>query len=87
MDNTKNTFGFEPSKKHSTMTTEYKPELNPTELCTDTEKAQYWQCISEIQWSVTLGQIDIMNANIFILVTSLPPARSTSTIFSIYMTI
>ena len=60
MENFNKTFGFEPSKHHYAMPPEYKPELYTTELFTDTEKAQYWQCISEIQWAVALYQINIM---------------------------
>ena len=64
MDNFKNTFGFEPSKKHAAMTPDFKPELETTELCNNTEKAQYWKCISEMQWAVALGRKDMMYANI-----------------------
>ena len=39
VDNFKNTFGFDPTKKHSVVPHNYKPELDTTELCTDTEKA------------------------------------------------
>ena len=42
MDKFKNTFGFDPSNQHAAMPPEYNPELETTELCTDTEKAQYW---------------------------------------------
>ena len=55
MDNFKNTLAFEPSKKNSAMSPDYKPELDATELCTDNEKAQYCTCTGEMQWSVALG--------------------------------
>ena len=45
MDNFNNTFGFEPSNQHSAMYPDYKPDLDTTELCTDTKKAKYLQCI------------------------------------------
>ena len=35
VDNLKNTFGFEPSKKYAYMPPDYKPELYTTELCND----------------------------------------------------
>ena len=64
MDNFKNNFGFEPSNQHAAMQPDCKPEIDTTEICTDTEKAQYWKWIGEIQWAVVLGQIDIMYATI-----------------------
>ena len=38
--NFKNTLGFDPSKKHSAIPPNYKPEVYITDLCNDTEKAQ-----------------------------------------------
>ena len=67
MDNFKNTFGFDPSKQHSTMPTDYEPKLYTTDLFTDTDKAQYWKYIGEMQWSVVLYQIDIMYATVVVL--------------------
>ena len=60
IDNFKNTFDFDPSKKHAAMPPAYKPELDTNGLFTDTEKAQYRQYIGDMQWAVGLGQIDIM---------------------------
>ena len=46
------------------MPPDYNLELYTTELFTDTEKAQYWQCISEMQLVVALGRIYIMHASV-----------------------
>ena len=62
MDNFKKKFGSEPSNQHGAMPPDYNPELDTTELCTDTEKSQYWKFIGETQWADTLGLIDIMYA-------------------------
>ena len=59
MDNFNDTFVFEPYKQHDVMHPDYKPELDNTGLCTDTEKAQFWKYIGEMQWSVALGWIYI----------------------------
>ena len=40
MDNFKNTFVFEPSKKHADMLPDYKLEPEITDLCNNVEKAQ-----------------------------------------------
>ena len=64
IENFKNTFGFDPSKQHSTIPPDYNRKLYTTKLFADTEKAQYWQCIGEMQWSVALYQIDIMYATV-----------------------
>ena len=40
MENFKSTFGFEPSKQHSEMPPDYKPELYTTEIFTETKKEQ-----------------------------------------------
>ena len=81
----KNTLGFDPSKQHAAMPPTYKPELDTTELCTDTEKAQYWKYTGEMQWDVALGQKEIMYATIVISYTALPHPRETYTRFRIYM--
>ena len=31
-------------------------------LCNEEDKRKYWQMIGELQWAVSLGRIDIMNA-------------------------
>ena len=66
MDKFKNTFGFEPSKQHSLMTPDYKPELDTADLCNYYQKLQYWKFIGEMQWAVYLGQIDIMYATVIL---------------------
>ena len=58
----KNTSGFEPTKQHADMPPNYKPEINITDLCNDAEKDQYCQSNGEMQWSVSLGRINIMYA-------------------------
>ena len=67
MDNFKNTFGFEPFNQNSAMPPDYKTELETTELCTDNNNPQCWQCIGDMQWAVALGQIYIMYATIVLL--------------------
>ena len=64
MDNFNNTFGFEPSKQHSTMPPHYKRDIDTTDLFDDADKAQYWKCIGDMKWDVELGQINIMYATI-----------------------
>ena len=66
MENFKNTFGFDLSKKHTAIPPYYNPELYTTDLFNDAEKAQYWQYIVEMQWAVTLGVIYTMYTTIFI---------------------
>ena len=58
--NFNNTFGFEPSKQHSDMPSDYKPELDTTDPCNNDDKDQYWKFIGEIKWSVSLGRINII---------------------------
>ena len=64
MENFNNTFVFEPYKQHAAVPTYYKPDIDTADLFNDYENAQYWKCISEMQWAVTLGQIDIMYDNV-----------------------
>ena len=66
MDNFKKSFCFDPPKQHTTMTPEYKTELNTTELCNANDKSQYRQCIGDMKWAISLGRIYIMYANIAI---------------------
>ena len=67
MDNFNNILGFEPSKKHAAIPPDYKTELETPELFTDTENAQYWQCIDDMQCAVTLGRTYIMYATVLLL--------------------
>ena len=60
MDNFNNTLFFEPSKQHSSMPHYYKIKLDTTELCTDTEKAQYCQYTGETKWDAALVWVYIM---------------------------
>ena len=60
MDNIKNTFDFEPSKKNSLMLPAYKSKKDTTDFFNDADKAQYWKYIGEIQWAIALGQVDIV---------------------------
>ena len=64
MNNFNNTFSFDPSKQHSDMPPNYKPELDITDICNNDEKAQYYQLISDMQWALALGRINIMYANV-----------------------
>ena len=66
MYNFKNTLGFETSKKHAEMSPDYNPELDTTELWTDTEKVKYWKYISDMKWYIDLGRIYIMYATVFL---------------------
>ena len=43
MDNFKNTLGFDPSKKHAAMPTDYNPELETTDLCNNTVSSLPWE--------------------------------------------
>ena len=56
------TFGHPPvnHKYHCPMDPQDHPELDESELCTDEERRQCWQCIGELQWLVALGRIDVM---------------------------
>ena len=64
MENFKNNFSFEPSKKHAATPPDYMPELDTNYLCNEDEKAQYWQCIVEMKLTINLGRIDIMYATV-----------------------
>ena len=66
MENFNNTFGFDLSKQHSGMPPNYKPGMDTTGLCKDAKKYKYWQFIGEIQWSITLGRINIIYDAVFL---------------------
>ena len=66
IDKFKNNFGFEPSKQHYAMPNNYKPELNITVICNNTNNNQYLQCISDMQWPVSLGPINIIYVTILL---------------------
>ena len=61
MEKFNNTFGFDPSKQPAAIPPDYKPDIDTTNLCNDSEKVQYWKFIGEMQWAVDLGRIDIMH--------------------------
>ena len=46
------------------MNPDYKPKIDTTDLCSYSKKAQYWKRISEMQWAISLGWIDIIYATI-----------------------
>ena len=66
MDNFNNTFGFDSSKQNAAMPSDYKPDINRIDICNNVDKAQYWQCIFEMQWALALGWINIMYATVAI---------------------
>ena len=62
MDNFNINFGFIPSKQHTDMPPNYKPDIDITDLYNDADKARYCQCIGDMQWDLSLGRINIMYA-------------------------